>query len=262
MTQNSYCPTRCWGDAGWQTEFGSSTNLVRPRKIGTKSGTADRKTANAQRRLRIIRRYAKRPCRMLVVGFGDTVFPAVAREKGWQVTSLNVPGGESGETPPDVSTIEAGAFDVVAIWDVLQKVPNPEESLETLTRGLKDKGLLMLSVPNAAFRRTLPKEHELAGHSGEADVNDFDRQTLGETLESAGFERIMVFRTLPSPAFPDWLQNKEQAARPRSLGGGAANGRLARLRWRILRSAGWVSNTIRRPDVDPFTTLEAIAFKP
>jgi hypothetical protein len=222
----------------------------------------DEETANARRRLRIIRRYAKKPCRLLNISFGSSVFPAIAKENGWQVTSLALPVGGPNPRPADIQAIEGAEFDVVTMWDVIQKIPDPERSIEMVTEGLKKRGLLMLCVPNAAFRRTALKAHELVGHSLEADVNDFDRQTLRETLESVGFERISVFRTLPSPTFPDWLQNREKAARPRALGGDAADGLSARLRWRLLRFAGWVSNTVRQPDVDPFTTLEAIAFKP
>lgn len=212
----------------------------------------DSEVLNAERRLRIIRRHVRKKGNLLDISFGKSAFAEVAQSKGWQVVSLTLPTGKMRDIRVQVSAVDNENFDVVTMWDMLQRLPEPVEDLQELTANLKTRGLLMLSTPNAAFWGAKSQENETAETPSSTGLHSYDRSTLTAALEEAGFERVAVIRSLPKPRFPDWVENKEHGNDPPSAG---------KRPKRVLRFAGWVSNIVQRPDEDPFTTLEAVAYK-
>jgi SAM-dependent methyltransferase len=145
-----------------------------------------------------LERYAG-PGRLLDVGCGEGAFLRAARKRGWEVfgTELTAETArfarESGGL--DVRTggpaewgFEAGTFDAVTFWHVLEHVPDPVAMLEQCARLLRPGGLIVVAVPNL---RSL--QAKLAGrHWFHLDVpyhvSHFSPASLDVALRRSGFD--------------------------------------------------------------------------
>jgi SAM-dependent methyltransferase len=110
------------------------------------------------KRCRSIERYAARG-RLLEVGCGTGIFLNEMRRRGWDVAGIEPSSYASGyarqrfgvkvfDGPLERYDEEAGCFDVVALWNVLEHLPHPAKGIVQLQRLLKPGGLLVISVPN------------------------------------------------------------------------------------------------------------------
>src|SRR3954453_12444636 len=82
---------------------------------------------------------------------------------------------------PDLSMFERNAYDLVALLDVLEHVPDDIGSLRAIHRRLKPGGALMLTVPaNPGMGRA----HDVARHP----FRRYTRAALARLFEQAGFE--------------------------------------------------------------------------
>jgi 2-polyprenyl-3-methyl-5-hydroxy-6-metoxy-1,4-benzoquinol methylase len=102
----------------------------------------------------------------------------IARRKGYRAVSAASQADFSGEK-----------FDLVAMWDVLEHLLNPIETLRQLTHFLTPGGQLLLQTPRAgfladilgeAFEHYLPIEH----------VHLFPRETLVNCMAPLGFRVV------------------------------------------------------------------------
>ena len=112
-------------------------------------------------RLRWMTTYTGIPARLLDVGCGTGAFVCAARKAGWDTTGLDpsewmiayarsrCPGATFQVGSLENTQWTAGAFEVIALWDVLEHVPSPLDALRRLRTWLAPDGLLCLSVPNA-----------------------------------------------------------------------------------------------------------------
>jgi 2-polyprenyl-3-methyl-5-hydroxy-6-metoxy-1,4-benzoquinol methylase len=99
---------------------------------------------------------AGRPRRMLELGCGTGVFLDVARQAGWQVEGVEVSAyaGERARerglavntTPVEDLRPTPGAYDCVALWDVIEHVRDPAAVLHAAARALRPGGVLALST--------------------------------------------------------------------------------------------------------------------
>lgn len=95
---------------------------------------------------------------LLDIGTGTGYFPHYMKEKGWQVAAiekspqarafakehfqLDVKAPEALDKFPDK------AFDAVTLWHVMEHLEHLDKTWETLGRILKDRGVLVVAVPN------------------------------------------------------------------------------------------------------------------
>lgn len=97
--------------------------------------------------------------RLLDVGAGLAVFPAVMREKGWQATALD-PDPRAAEHARTTAGVEGVAldfmrevperrFDLVSFNKVLEHVPDPAAMLARAQQLLTAEGLVYLELPDA-----------------------------------------------------------------------------------------------------------------
>lgn len=104
------------------------------------------------------------PGRLLDVGCGTGRFVCAARKAGWEATGVDASASavKSGEERcpgahfqaglvPEID-FPAGSFDVVTLWNVLEHLPRPAETLERIRMWLPRDGWLFLSLPNADSR--------------------------------------------------------------------------------------------------------------
>lgn len=96
---------------------------------------------------------------ILDVGCGRGYFLVKARERGWKGVGLEPSleqvryakekfGIEVVEGSLEDKDFKAKSFDVVSLWDLIEHVPNPKETLEKVLKWLKDDGFILLATPN------------------------------------------------------------------------------------------------------------------
>ena len=140
------------------------------------------------------------PARLLDLGCGSGSFLARMRQRGWQVTGLDlspsaVDRGRQlglnvlhGSLPHE--HLAEGSFDLVTMWQSLEHVPHPLEVLRAARGLLAPGGRLVLSVPNIGslpFRWFGPAWYglDLPRH-----LTHFTAGTLRMMLRHAGFSVV------------------------------------------------------------------------
>lgn len=121
-------------------------------------------TRNRADELALVGSYERPPGRLLDVGCGAGLFVCAAQKAGWEATGVDasaraVAGGL--ERCPGVRfrvgllpevDFPAGSFQVVTLWNVLEHLPRPAETLDRIRSWLARDGWLFLSLPNADSR--------------------------------------------------------------------------------------------------------------
>jgi len=146
---------------------------------------------------------------LLDIGSGKGVFLDIARNNGWDVMGIEPSESDSAYTrqvfglPIFTGTLEeakllSGQFDVATMWDVIEHLKNPAETVAETFRVLRPGGVLSVLTPNhdslitlltrLAYKltaRRLPLETLLY-----PPVHQyyFTPRTLGDLLVLAGFE--------------------------------------------------------------------------
>jgi len=153
--------------------------------------------------LALVSAFCPTPGRLLDIGCASGTFVCLAQEAGWQATGLDpsrwmVERGRArcpaatfvASTLEEVS-FQGSSFDVVTLWDVLEHVPSPQQTLQRVRSWLAPSGSLFLSVPNAGsvvarLMRSrwvlLLREH----------LWYFSPQTVSLLLAQSGFEVVQT----------------------------------------------------------------------
>jgi len=145
----------------------------------------------------------KRKGTLLEVGAGIGLFLKVAKEDGWEVEGIEPSrwAADYGrknfgvEIQPKtlVEVRLSGPYDVVVMWDVLEHIVRPLDSLMRVNSLLRDDGLLFLSTVNiASFAgKVLGSRWPWLTRS---HLFYFTPKTLTKMLEKAGF-RVVEMKT-------------------------------------------------------------------
>ncbi len=139
------------------------------------------------------------PGRLLEIGSAAGHFVAAAGEAGWSASGIetNDTVAEHGRAAlgVDVRTgfiedqsLEDGSYDVIAMWHVLEHIPEPLPILQQLWRACKPSGHLMLEVPNRSSREAEVMGADWPHWAPHAHVSHFTPPTLSLLLERSGFE--------------------------------------------------------------------------
>jgi len=138
------------------------------------------------------------PGRMLEIGSGAGLFLKAFARQGWNVLGVEVNDDAAHfarerlnldvrSTYAEDLDVPPSSFDVVAMMDVIEHVPNPAETIATARRFLKPGGLLLMQTPNLdAFSRTALGE-PWAVLSPAEHLYYFTEKTMTAMLQKAGF---------------------------------------------------------------------------
>ena len=142
------------------------------------------------------------PGKLLDVGAATGFFVEQARVVGWDAVGVEPSEWASAyardELGVDVRTgtleemrFPDGTFDVVALWEVIEHLPDPLVTLAEIRRVLKPRGRLVLSTPDAgSLAARLSGRWWLGWRKVPEHLFFFDRQNLDRLLVGAGFEPV------------------------------------------------------------------------
>ncbi len=150
-----------------------------------------------RKRCRAVTRY-KEAGRLLEVGCATGLFLDAMRATGkWQVQGVDVSepavhqareqfGLEVFQGTLQEARFPAASYDAVAMWDVLEHVPNPKETVREVCRVLKPDGVFVFRVPvlDGWDRRLFGPLW--AGWDAPRHLTAFSRQTIDTLLSQAG----------------------------------------------------------------------------
>jgi SAM-dependent methyltransferase len=147
--------------------------------------------------------------RILDIGCGEGAFAAsLKREReGVSVTGVEIDPGAAqtarahldrvltGDAASALPQLEAEAFDVIVLNDVLEHVPDPESLLRALRPLVAEGGCLVASIPNVREFFTVKDlvlhgrwEYQDEGILDRTHVRFFTRSSLPGLFERAGYE--------------------------------------------------------------------------
>lgn len=116
-------------------------------------------SAHEKYKVEIIQRYVKQG-RLLEIGPSQGCFAYLAKKSGFEVETIEmndrcskflnevagIPTVNSSDTCGALKTFKP--FDVIAMWHVIEHLPNPWELLEIMSEKLNPGGILILAAPN------------------------------------------------------------------------------------------------------------------
>ncbi len=149
-----------------------------------------------------VMKYVKKPGKVLDVGTASGLFLSIAKRDGWDVLGVELNQGfcefarkhygiDVKQGPLETHKLKSDSFDLVTIWDVIEHVPHPDETLKEINRVLKPRGHLALVYPDIGswFARVLGSKWSSLNA---AHWWQFDKRTIRLLLEKAGFEIITL----------------------------------------------------------------------
>jgi len=159
----------------------------------------------ARRRLRLIERYRSAPGRLLDVGCALGFFLEAARQRGWDVTGIDVSAYAVETARKRLGSnvfcgqiqemrFAAASFDVITMWDVIEHTTDPLGTLRECHRVLRDEGLLVLCTPDIGSRvAQITGERWMGFKLADEHLYYFSRDTAQKMLTKAGFETLRTF---------------------------------------------------------------------
>lgn len=142
---------------------------------------------------------------LIEIGCAAGFFLKAAQRGGWNVTGLELmePAVEFArkrlgltvqQKAIEDADLPSGAFDVVAIFEVIEHLSNPVATLRQLRTLLRQGGCLVLSTPNvSSLSRRMLGRHWAVLNPGE-HLHYFSERTLTDALHRAGFTDVQFDR--------------------------------------------------------------------
>ncbi len=151
------------------------------------------------RRVKLISKHRDQIGKVLDIGCSTGTFLNQMRQNGWDAygveTSLHASEYARTHFGLDVTTSTLGEtdfpdefFDVVTMWDVLEHVNDPKETLRQIARILKPGGLLLVSVPNPESMGAKVFRDVWVGWDRPRHLHIFSPKVIKKYLNATGFK--------------------------------------------------------------------------
>lgn len=171
-------------------------------------------------------RFIQPPGELMDIGCYTGIFMKIAQEAGWRTSGLELSqwaaekaralkAGAVFSEPPERLDLPQSSFDVVSMWDVIEHLPQPAETLATAFRLLKPGGVLAFSTHRAdsLAARCLGTKYPFFM---DMHVVHFTRRTIEKILEQQGFRLLAILphrRILRASYFLDKLSRRSPMAK-------------------------------------------------
>lgn len=143
-----------------------------------------------------IERY-KRPGRLLDIGFGDGSFLYFMKHVGWDVAGVDYnekmveavreSGIEARAGQLQEAGFDAGVFDAVTLWGVLEHVQSPRQTIKEIGRITGNQALLVIYTQNVAAPEAGWLGPDWFIYEVPRHLYSFDASTLAKLLATGGF---------------------------------------------------------------------------
>ncbi len=110
---------------------------------------------------------------------------AAARAKGLDIIEAELAA----------ANLEAGIYDVITLWDVLEHVPNPAATLLLCYGLLKPGGILVLKCPDPSGKEAYIFKDSWIGYEAPQHLFGFPKTVLINKLEEIGFSKVNTIQT-------------------------------------------------------------------
>lgn len=156
----------------------------------------------AQKRIKQINRLQSAG-RLLDIGCSSGIFAHQAVLTGWEVTGIDpsrwaitqaknwFSGGKFIVLSIEDANFPPGAFSLITLWDVLEHVSSPTETLQKINPWLSDNGFVVLNVPdiNSLIARVMKDKWVMLLRE---HLWYFSPKTMTQLLQKTGFEVISI----------------------------------------------------------------------
>ena len=169
---------------------------------GGEIGSEDfkKRLRNEKHRVQLFNRIIKKG-KVLDIGCGYGYFLAACRENGYEVQGLDISDWSAEYTrkklniPVFIGSLdklktERHSFDVITMWHFLEHTRNPRQILLQAKELLKEKGLLVVEVPNYAGTDAQRSWDNWVGWQLPYHFYHFTQENLTALLSQVGFEVI------------------------------------------------------------------------
>jgi ubiquinone/menaquinone biosynthesis C-methylase UbiE len=155
-----------------------------------------------EKSMMLIEKYIKTKGKLLDVGTAGGSFLAVAKRNGWQVNGIEPNkwlckwckkhyGITIKQGTLEKNLFEKNSFDLVTLWDVLEHVSNPTDTLKRVNKLLKKNGALVVNYPDidSAIAKLMRRKwfFILTVH-----LYYFTPKTIKKLLEKCGFKVVFL----------------------------------------------------------------------
>lgn len=165
-----------------------------------------RKIMLIRKRRLIVRAAGMKTGRLLDMGSGSGHFLSAMKNAGWDVTGMEINDkarslseelfGLKVIPPGRIDALETGTYDCITLWHVLEHFHDPFFYAREIKRLLKDEGICIVALPNAA-------SYDAAHYSGSWAAYDVPRHLWHFTPETfrlfSGKAGFHVKKILPLP---------------------------------------------------------------
>ena len=135
---------------------------------------------------------------VLDIGSGTGAFLDVMKKRGWQVRGIE-PDEDARrlakqlydlnvEEPAELNTIQAGVFEAITLWHVLEHVHQLHDYVEQLKRMLKKEGKIFIAVPNYQSRDSGIYRSYWAAYDVPRHLYHFSPQSIKTLMHNHGLK--------------------------------------------------------------------------
>lgn len=147
---------------------------------------------------------------LLDIGTGTGYFPHIMQQRGWKVEAVekNASAREFAKKhfsltvneDKALDTFSAQSFDVITLWHVMEHLQNLDKAWGTFARLLKDKGIVVVAVPNCHSYDAAKYGNEWAAYDVPRHLWHFTPTTMQAWGEQHGF-KLERYCPMPFDAF-------------------------------------------------------------